>query len=109
MRILETTNTLTAKETNGAGTAVNVAGFQCCAIQVTGTFSADVDFKASIDGVTFFDIYGHDVGDANHDLAKKVTAPALLQFRDLGGIQFLRADVANRSSGSVTAIVAGIG
>lgn len=109
MRILPATNTLTAKAANGAGTPVNVAGFQCCAIQVTGTFTADVEFKASIDGVTFFDIYGHNVGDSNHAYAKKVTAPKLITFRDLGGIQFLRADVANRSDGSVTAIVAGIG
>lgn len=109
MRILETTHTLTAKAANGAGTPVTIAGYQCCAIQVTGTFTADVEFKASIDGVTFFEIFGHDIGDSNHGYAKKVTAPKLITFRDLGGIQFLRADVANRSSGSVTAIVAGIG
>lgn len=109
MRILETTSTLAAKAADGAGVAVNVAGFQCCVIQVTGTFVADVEFKASVDGVTFFDIYGHNVGDSNHSYAKKVTAPKLIQFRDLGGIQFMRADVANRASGAVTAIVAGIG
>ncbi len=109
MRILSPTATLSAKASNGPGTAVNVAGFQCCAIQVTGTFTADVEFKASLDGVTFFEIYGHDVGDANHGYEKKVTAPKIITFRDLGGIQFLRADVANRTDGAVTAVVAGIG
>ena len=109
MRILQTTNTLTAKGANGTGTPVTVAGYQCCAIQVTGTFTADCVFKASVDGVTFFEIYGHDVGDANHGYAKKVTAPKIITFRDLGGIQFLRADVENWSVGTVTAIVGGIG
>lgn len=108
-RILESSNSLTAKGANGAGTAVNVSGCLSCVIQVTGTFVADAEFKASVDGVTYFEIYGHDTSDNQHALEKKVTAPALIQFRDLAGIQFLRADVANWTSGEVTAIVAGIG
>lgn len=109
MRIFPRTASLTAAGANTTGTPVNVAGLVAAACQVTGTFTADVNFKASVDGVTYFDIYGHDVGDATHGLEKKVTAPAIVQFRDLAGIQFLRADVANWSNGEVTAAFAGVG
>jgi hypothetical protein len=109
MRIFGKVASLTAKGANGEGTPVNVGGMESSAIAVRGTFTAECVFKASADGVTWFDMYGHDVSDANHDLAKKVTAPALIQFRDLSGIQFLRADVENWSSGAVTAELVGIG
>ncbi len=109
MRIFGKVASLTAKGANGEGTPVNVGGMESSAIAVRGTFTADCVFKASADGVTWFEIYGHDVSDATHDLAKKVTAPALIQFRDLAGIQFLRADVENYSSGAVTAELVGVG
>ena len=105
MRTLGNVNSLTAKAATGEGTPVNVAAFNHASVQVTGTFSATVAIKASLDGVTWFDIYGHDVGDANHGLEKTVTAPSILQFRELAGIQFLRADVTIYSSGAVTAII----
>lgn len=109
MRVFPRTASLTAAGANTTGTPVNVAGLEAASCQVTGTFTADVEFKASVDGVTYFDIYGHNVGDANHSYAKKVTAAAMIQFRDLAGIQFLRADVANWSVGTVTAAFAGLG
>ncbi len=109
MRIFGKVATLSAKAANGEGTPVNVGGMESSAIAVRGTFTAECVFKASADGVTWFDMYGHNVSDANHDLAKKVTAPALVQFRDLSGIQFLRADVEAWSSGAVTAELVGIG
>lgn len=109
MRIFSKFATLSAKAANGEGTPVIVAGMGSASIAVKGTFTADVEFKASIDGVTWYDIYGSNVGDANHAYAKKVTAAALVQFRDLEGIQFLRADVANYASGDVTAELVGVG
>lgn len=109
MRIFSKKTTLAAKGANGEGIPIPVAGMESTCIAVRGTFTAEAVFKASVDGVTWYDIYGHDVGDTNHDLAKKVTAPKLIQFRDLGGIQFLRADVENWSNGAVTAELVGIG
>jgi hypothetical protein len=109
MRIFGKIATLSAKAANGEGTPVNVGGMESSAIAVRGTFTADVEFKVSADGVTWYEAYGHDIGDANHGFEKKVTAPAMIQFRDLGGIQFIRADVANYSSGAVTAEIVGVG
>ena len=105
MRTLGNTASLVAKAATGEGTPVNVAAFNNASMQVTGTFTATVAMKASLDGVTYFELYGHDIGDANHGLEKTVTAPTIIQFRDLAGIQFLRADVSVYSSGAVTATV----
>lgn len=109
MRIFSSKPTLSAAAANVTGTAVVVAGMQSTAIAVTGTFVADVEFYVSADGVTWYEAYGHDIGDANHAYAKKVTAPKMIQFRDLGGIQFMRCNVANYVSGAVTASLVGIG
>lgn len=105
MRTLGNTNSLTAKGATGEGVPVNVAAFNHASVQVTGTFVGEVEFKASLDGVTWVDAYGHELSDATHDLAKKVTAPAIIQFRELAGVQFLRADVAAWTSGTITATV----
>ena len=109
MRIFDKVATLSAKAANGEGTPVNVGGMEATAIAVRGTFNADVIFKVSADGVTWYDAYGHDIGSSTHALAKKVTAAAMIQFRDLGGIQFMRCDVENYSSGAVSAELVGVG
>lgn len=105
MRTLGNTVTLAAADTLATGEAINVSAFNHAAVQVSGTFVGEVTFKASLDGVTWFDAYGHDLADATHDLAKKVTDPALIQFRELSGVQFLRADVTAYTSGTIAAIV----
>lgn len=105
MRTLGNVTTLAAAAATATGTAVNVAAFNHASVQVAGTFAGEVTFKASLDGVTWFDAYGHDLGDTNHALAKKVTAAAIVQFRELAGVQFLRADVTSYTSGTITAIV----
>lgn len=105
MRTLGTAITLDAAAATATGTAINVSAFNHASVQVSGTFVADVTLKASIDGVTWFDVYGYNLGDASHGLAKKVTAPAIIQFRELAGVQFVRADVTAYTSGTVTAVV----
>lgn len=105
MRTLGNTPTLSAAEALATGATVNVASFNQAAIQVSGTFSGEVTFYASLDGVTWYEALGHDLSDANHALTKKVTAPKLIQFRELAGVQFIRADVTTYTSGSITAIV----
>lgn len=109
MRIFEKQTSLSAKAAAGEGVPVNVAGFRDATMAIRGTFVADIIFKASLDGITWYDIVGRDVSDANHSFAKKITAPKLIQFRDIGGIQFLRADVDAYTSGAVTAEVTGDG
>lgn len=105
MRTLGNVATLSAAAALTTGVSVNVARFNEAAIQVSGTFSGEVTFYASLDGVTWYEATGHDLSAANHALAKKVTEPKLIQFRELAGVQFLRADVTTYSSGSITAIV----
>lgn len=105
MRTLGSVASLADASATATGTAVNVSAYNHASVQVFGTFVADVTLKASIDGVTWFDVYGKNLGDANHSLAKKVTAPAILQFQELAGVQFIRADVTDYTSGSVSATI----
>lgn len=105
MRTLGNVESLTAKGATGEGTPVNVAAFNHASVQVSGTFVGEVTFQASLDGVTWYEAVGHDLSNTNHALAKKVTAPKIIQFRELAGVQFLRADVTTYTSGAITAIV----
>lgn len=105
MRTLGNVATLTAADATATGVAVNVSAYNHASVQVSGTFVADVTLKASLDGVTWFEVYGRNIGDASHSLAKKVTAPAILQFQELAGVQFIRADVTSYTSGSVSATI----
>lgn len=109
-RILERTSSLTNAQANGlVGASVNVAGCTQASMQIGGTFTAEVTAEASQCGDVWFEIYGHDVSDASHDLAKKLTAPGLILFKELGGIQFLRAKTTAYTSGAVSACFAGVG
>lgn len=109
-RILERTSSLDGAQANGVvGTAVNVAGCYAASMQVGGTFVAEVTAEASQCGDVWFEIYGRDVGDANHSLDKKITAPGMIVFEHLAGIQFLRAKTTAYTSGAVNACFAGVG
>lgn len=109
-RILERTSSLSAAAANDViGTAVNVAGCLSASMQVGGTFVAEVTAEASQCGNVWFEIYGHDVSDANHALDKKITAPGMIVFEHLAGIQFLRAKTTAYTSGAVDACFAGVG
>lgn len=110
MRILERTTTLNAAAANGVvGTAVNVSGMRQASCQVSGTFVGEVTVEASQCGEVYFEIFGRDVGSNNHPFAKKVTAPTLLAFENLCGIQFMRAKTTEYTSGAINACIAGIG
>lgn len=105
MRTLGNAHTLSAAAALTTGTPINIAAFNHASVQVSGTFVGEVTFLASLDGVTWYEAVGHDLGDANHALAKKVTAPKIIQFRELAGVQFLRVDVTVYTSGAITATV----
>jgi hypothetical protein len=111
MRVFEKVASLTAAAANGEGTPVNVALWKsgCIAVTITGVTACN--FKASPDGLTWHDIYGQDLTSSTLALVKAVTTTGkLVQFRDLGGIQFLRCDVSNAGNNSaVTAVVTGNG
>ena len=105
MRTTGNQRSLSAAGALATGTPINVSGYNHASVQVAGTFVGQVTFQASLDGVTWYEAVGHDLGDTNHALAKKVTAPKIIQFRELAGVQFLRADVTTYTSGAITAIV----
>ena len=110
MRILERTSTLTAAAANGVvGATVNVSGMRQASCQVSGTFVGEVTVEASQCGDVWFEIFGRDIGDSNHSLAKKVTSPTMLAFENLCGIQFMRAKTTAFTSGAINACIAGIG
>ena len=109
-RILERTSSLTDAQANGViGTAVKVAGMKQAGAQVSGTFVGEITIEASQCGTVWFEMFGRNVGDSNHSLAKKVTAPTMLVFEHLGGIQFLRAKTTAYTSGGINVCIAGVG
>jgi hypothetical protein len=109
-RILERTNSLMNAEANDVvGATVNVAGCTQASMQISGTFTAEVTAEASQCGSVWFEMFGHDISDSSHDLAKKLTAPGLILFKELGGIQFMRAKTTAYTDGAVNACFAGVG
>jgi hypothetical protein len=110
MRILARTNSLDAAQANGViGESVNVSGMRQASVQVGGTFVGEVTVEASQCGDVWFEFFGRNVGDSSHALAKKVTAPTLLAYENLCGIQFMRVKVTAYTSGEIDACIAGIG
>jgi hypothetical protein len=111
MRIFEKKASLTAATANGEGVPVDVSLWKsgCIAVTITGVTACN--FKASPDGATWHDIFGQDLTSSTLALVKSVTTTGkLVQFRDLGGIQFLRCDVSNAGNNSaVTATITGNG
>ena len=50
--------------TTGNGTAVDVAGMSVAGIQVAGTFTASVDFEATVDGTNWVAIVADGAGNS---------------------------------------------
>lgn len=110
MRILERTSSLTGAAANGVvGASIRVAGCRQASMQISGEFTGEVTAEASQCGDVWFEIYGHDISDAQHGYAKKLTAPGLIAFKDLAGIQYMRAKVTAYTDGAINACFAGIG
>jgi hypothetical protein len=67
---------------------------------VSGTFDAAVKFEASLDGTNWFPF----IGCLNGDLSSSVTySPSYVVF-DVEGVAYIRPNVQNYQSGSVTAV-----
>lgn len=84
---------------DGPGSALNCIGRSKAVVFVSGRFTANVSFEASLDGVTYFSFSGRPNGGSS--LAAVVSAPGYLEF-DVGGIAYLRPVVSRYESGTVT-------
>ena len=85
---------------NGNGTASSIQGFTTAVVQVSGTFSATVNFEASVDGTNYTAIQCFSIGDRSTSLTTTTAAGA---WRcNVVGINKFRARVSGYGSGSVT-------
>lgn len=87
---------------DGNGAVATVAGLATAVFQVSGTFVANINFEASIDGVTFVPLTVTHVG--NGGIFTVANAPALYRA-SISGLSHIRARVSGRSSGNVTVTV----
>lgn len=86
---------------NGNGTAMDVRGHSVAALQITGTFTATVNFEITLDGSTWVAVEGVKVTDGTK--SGTPTAAGYYVIPVLGADQ-LRARVSGRSAGNVTVV-----
>lgn len=97
---------LDAENKTSDGAEVDVAGSEASVIQVSGTFSGTVTFKASVDGTNFDTVQVTSLADGQG--ATTTTAAGVFRI-DTRGLSHIRADVTAYTSGAitVTAVVVG--
>lgn len=94
-----------AVSTNGNGTVVPTGGLPGVGLQIVGTFSATVNFEATIDGSNWVAIPA--INLATLALSTTATAAGLF-YVPLAGVDQLRARVSGYASGSLTVTGKGI-
>ncbi|MFQ5858981.1 MAG: hypothetical protein ACE5LU_25555, partial [Anaerolineae bacterium] len=95
-----------AATANGNGTALSVNGKATAALQVTGTFSATVNFEGTEDDTNWVAIQGTNLTDGGR--VTTTTATGLFVF-NVAGLSQLRARISGYASGSVTVTGKAIG
>lgn len=88
-----------AAAANGDGTEGAVAGHGTVAVQVSGTFSATVNFEGTVDGTNWLAVQGVNAGTGA--VVSAATAPGLFLI-PVAGLDKFRARVSGYTSGSVT-------
>ena len=84
-----------------SGNAVGVSGYPEAAVQISGTFTGQVDFEGSVDGTLFTSIYALDpTGTA----AVKATAAGMYRI-NCRGLAAIKVPVSALSAGKVSVIV----
>lgn len=81
------------------GTAMNVDGYGVATLQITGSFTATIQFEGSVDGQNFVPITAHNRNDGTTSLT--ATAPGIYEI-DCRGLQLIRANITSYTSGSIT-------
>ncbi|MGZ8924557.1 MAG: hypothetical protein ACXW2E_01610 [Nitrososphaeraceae archaeon] len=98
---INTTTMQNAVSATGNGTLLDVSGKSVAILQITGTFSAIVDFEASVDDTNWFSINATKLD--NDSLMTSTSSTGLYRIA-CGGIKSLRARVTWSSGTSVTVI-----
>ena len=88
-----------AAEANGNGTPINLSGIAALAVQITGTFSATINFEATIDGTNWIAAKAIDLNTGSP--INTTTATGIFMF-NVPGLRLFRARISSYSSGSVT-------
>lgn len=90
-----------AAAADGNGTAVDVTGYTNLAFQVTGTFSATVNFEATIDGTNYVAL---SVWDTPTNTRVTTATAAGLFYVAVGALWQVRARISGYASGTVTVL-----
>jgi len=84
------------------GDAVAVSGYAEAAVQISGTFTGQVDFEGSVDGTLFTPIYALD--PIHTTLAAKATAEGMYRI-NCRGLEAIKIPVSALSAGKVSVVV----
>ena len=84
------------------GDAVAVSGYAEAAVQISGTFTGQLDFKGSVDGTLFTPIYALVLPDGT--AAVKATAEGMYRI-NCRGLEAIKIPVSALSAGKVSVIV----
>jgi len=84
------------------GDAVAVSGYAEAAVQISGTFTGQLDFEGSVDGTLFTPIYALD--SIHTTLAAKATAEGMYRI-NCRGLEAIKIPVSALSAGKVSVIV----
>ena len=85
-----------------SGNAVGVSGYAEAAVQISGTFTGQVDFEGSVDGTLFTPIYALVLPDGT--AAVKATAEGMYRI-NCRGLAAIKVPVSALSAGKVSVIV----
>jgi len=86
------------------GTSLMLGNYAQATIQVTGTFSAEVTWEATVDGTNWVAVALADLNSTSRARGTSDTTAGLYLLEEAGGLQRLRARVSTFTSGSVTAV-----
>lgn len=84
---------------DGDGIAFDIRGYAFVAVQVSGTFVADIEFEGSVDGQIFDSLQASDAADGEE--LQKADAEGLY-FVQVAGLSDFRTPISGYVSGTVT-------
>lgn len=89
-----------AATATGAGTVLDVEGKGSAIIEVSGTFTATIDFEVSLDDTTWHSVAGYSLSAGTRSTS--TTSTGVFVFPAVPGVKSLRANISAYTSGSVT-------
>ena len=94
-----------AATANGNGTPLLMDSYGHIILQVSGTFSASINFEVTIDNGTWYEIAATDLTSTNANTkVKTINSPGIFACELIGGATYFRARISGYASGSVTIV-----